>query len=359
MRYCKFLHLVTTLLVLSSISSFSQNYKSENLFYCISDNDTYEKLKLHIDHISILAPSAYYITENGSLYGSIDQRILSLAAEHNVKVMPLIVNLGKSSFDNELIKKILANETARKRSIEMMLILAKKHNFFGWQFDIENLHIEDKELFTKYYKETAEALHKDGLKLSAAVVHKIAATPGPNAYHNFLFEEWRAGYDMKTMAEVSDFLSIMTYDQHTRRTPPGPVSGYSWAESVIKYLIEEGLPPQKISLGLPTYSVYWFPDFNEEKGGFINAKHLSYSDAIGLTDRFAAGLKWLDEQCCYYTFWESGGVFEYLFLEDAKSFETKLALLSKYNLRGISVWRFGSEDQKVWEVVKKNLEPVK
>lgn len=358
MKSLKYFFLGSILILSSFVKSYSQTYSSENIFYCINDNDTFINLRKYIHQISILAPAAYKITENGSLWGSVDQRILDLAAEHNVKIMPLIVNSGEGSFDNELIKNILENETARKPSIEMMIILAKQFKFYGWQFDIENLHIEDKELFTQYYKETAEAFHKDGLKLSAAVVHKISATPGPNSYHNFLFEEWRAGYDLKAMAEVSDFLSIMTYDQHTRRTPPGPVAGFSWVESVVKYMIEEGVTPNKISLGLPTYSVYWFPDYSSAKGGFVNAKHLDYCDAVGLADRYSAKLMWLENQGCYYTFWENSGVFEYLFLEDAKSFETKLKLLPKYKLRGISVWRFGSEDPKVWEVMSDNLKPI-
>ena len=169
--------------------------------------------------------------------------------------MPLIVNIGEKSFDGKLMHNILENETARKRSIEMMLQLAEENKFDGWQFDIENLLIEDREMFTKYYTETAKALHEKGLQLSAAVVHQLSALPGPDSYHNFLFEDWRAGYDLKAMAEVGDFLSVMTYSQHTRRTPPGPVAGYDWVEDVIKFFLKSGVPPSKLSLGFPTYSI--------------------------------------------------------------------------------------------------------
>ncbi|MFC2084399.1 glycosyl hydrolase family 18 protein [Bacteroidota bacterium] len=350
--------LIISALIFSSVS-YSQKIQSENLFYLIRFNYSFESFKKNIDQISIIAPGAYYITENGSLWGSVDERVLELSAEHNVKVMPLIVNVGEASFDDELIHKVLENETACNRAIQMMLDLAKKYNFYGWQFDIENLNIADRDKFTKFYEETAKALHQEGYKLSAAVVHQIATTPGHNAYHNFLFEDWRAGYDLKAMAEAGDFISIMTYDQHTRRTPPGPVSGFRWAESVIKFLIEQGVPASKISLGIPSYSVFWFPDYNSEKGGFVNGRQINYDEAIGLTERYDAELKWLETQGCNYTYWENEGVFEYLFLEDANSFEAKLKLLSKYNLRGISVFCAGSEDPAIWDVIENKLNTIK
>ncbi|MFC2084400.1 glycosyl hydrolase family 18 protein [Bacteroidota bacterium] len=359
MKLFKILFIISALILIIFSEGYSQNLPSENLFYLTSSNNSFESFKKNIDKISIIAPSAYYITENGSLWGSVNKRVLELSAEHNVKVMPLIINIGEASFDDKLIHAILENESACKRAIEMMLDLAKKNNFYGWQFDIENLNIADRDKFTKFYEKTAKALHQEGFKLSAAVVHQIATTPGHNAYHNFLFEDWRAGYDLKAMAEAGDFISIMTYDQHTRRTPPGPVSGFRWAESVIKFFIEQGVPASKISLGIPSYSVFWFPDYNSEKGGFVNARHLNYGEAIGLTERYDTELKWLETQGCYYTYWENDGVFEYLFLEDANSFEAKLKLLSKYNLRGISVWRTGSEDPAIWDVIEKKLTTIK
>lgn len=344
---------------LLTISLPAQNYQSENLFYYTNNEESFRSFKDNIGNISIVSPSAYYITENGSLYGSIDKRVMELAKANNVKVMPLIVNLGERSFDGELMHRILENETARKRSIEMMLMLAEENDFDGWQFDIENLLIEDRETFTKYYSATANAFHEKGLQLSTAIVHQISPLPGPNSYHNFLYEDWRAGYDLKAMAEVGDFLSVMTYDQHTRRTPPGPVSGYDWVEDVVKFFLEAGVPAEKLSLGLPTYSVYWFPDYTTEKGGFVTGRQIDYETTMGLVDRYSAKVSWDESAQCSYARWSNSGVYEYIFIEDAKSFEAKLNLLSQYKLRGISVWRLGSEDTAVWDVVENKLDPVK
>jgi spore germination protein YaaH len=53
-----------------------------------------------------------------------------------------------------------------------------------------------------------------------------------------------------------------------------------------------------------------------------------------------------------YTFFENGGLFEYIFFEDARSFRAKVDLIKKYKLRGFSAWVLGNEDPKVWEVLE-------
>ena len=49
--------------------------------------------------------------------------------------------------------------------------------------------------------------------------------------------------------------------------------------------------------------------------------------------------------------WENQGVFEHIWIEDARSFADKMALATKYALRGYSVWLLGLEDPKTWDVV--------
>ena len=47
-----------------------------------------------------------------------------------------------------------------------------------------------------------------------------------------------------------------------------------------------------------------------------------------------------------------GGVYEWVFLEDARAFKAKLDLAKEKKLRGFSVWVLGTEDEKIWDVLK-------
>jgi spore germination protein YaaH len=49
--------------------------------------------------------------------------------------------------------------------------------------------------------------------------------------------------------------------------------------------------------------------------------------------------------------WEDHGVFELAWLEDARAFKAKLALVRQYRLRGYSVWLLGLEDPATWAII--------
>lgn len=344
--------IITLTLFFCFVQAGHTQIKSENLFYMIDTPESFNSFKANVDQISIVCPQAFFVSEDGVISGSVDKRILKIARANNIKVMPLIVNKG---FNQQLLHEIVSTPTSRKRSMEMMLEYAKKYGLDGWQFDLEGLHISDRDNFTLYFKETAETFHKEGLQLSAALVHQFENVGGPSAYHLFLYENWRAGYAFKELSEIGDFISIMTYDQHTRRTPPGPVSGTEWMEKIIQYLLAEGVSPDKLSLGIPNYSVHWFADYSEEKGGFTNGRQIGYIKLQHLLGKYNTAPLWHEKAGCNYAMWDNGGVFEYVFIEDSHSLKPKLDILKKYKLRGISVWVLGSEDPDFWTVLQQTV----
>jgi spore germination protein YaaH len=344
---------IITFLLLTGMNTASAQFKSENLFYMVNTPESFESFKTNIRQISVVCPQTFLVSKEGVLSGSVDHRIIELARANNVKVMPLIVNGG---FNQKLLHDIVSNPASRKRSIAMMLEYARKYGLSGWQFDLEGLHISDMADFTLYYKETADALHQAGLKLSLAVVHATENVGGPTAYHLYLYENWRAGYALKELADIGDFISVMTYDQHTRRTTPGPVASPEWMERVVKYLLDQKVPAEKISLGIPNYSVHFFTDYTEEKGGFASGRSVKYPVVQHLLGQFEAKPLWHEKAQVNYAMWDNDGVFEYLFIEDNRSLKPKLEVLKKYKLRGISVWVLGGEDPAFWTVLKQQVQ---
>jgi spore germination protein YaaH len=321
---------------------------SENLFYMTDNPESFESFMKNLNQVSVVCPQTFLISREGVLSGSVDRRIVDTAHKYKIKLVPLIVNSG---FSSQLLHAIVTNPQVRKRSIRMMLDYAKQYKLDGWQFDLEGLNIADRDSFTVYFRETAIALHQAGLSLSAAIVHTVENVGGPTPYHNFLYENWRAGYALKEMAMAGDFLSIMAYDQHTRRTPPGPVAGADWVERIVQFLLNEGVPAEKISLGIPDYSVRWFPDYTEERGGFSNGQQLGYKNVDYLLQKNNAQLKWDEKAACHYAIWENDGVYEYMYIEDGSSLRPKLKIMQKYKLRGISVWVLGKEAPDFWKVL--------
>jgi spore germination protein YaaH len=285
------------------------------------------------------------------VWGEVDPRVLRLAKENGKRVMPLIVNPG---FDQGLMHRLLASDEARARAIRTLVEECRRNGYWGIQFDFENVAMADRDAFTRFFREAATALHGAGFRLSAAVVHRPGDDAGPTPYHRWLFENWRAGYDLKALADAGDFLSLMSYSQHTRRTPPGPQASVRWQDSVVRYFLRF-VPPEKLSLGIPTGSQHWYTAYDERivpEMARSYSEQLSHARALVLLERNGARVQWSEADAVPFAFYERGGTWEWIFMEDARSFRAKLDLIARHRLRGFSVWVLGPEDPAVWDVLR-------
>jgi spore germination protein YaaH len=317
----------------------------ERLWYATNDERSVQSFLAHADRISVVAPQSFSMDSIGLIWGQVDPRMVATARAKGVKLIPLIVNPG---FDQSIFHRVLVTPESRRRAVRNITALCRDNKFDGIQFDFENVRVTDRDAFTSFSREVADSLHGVGCSLSAAVVPRASDYPGPTPYHKWIYDNWRGAYDYKALADVMDFLSLMTYSQHTRRTPPGPVAGYPWMEDVVKYVLGLGVPASKISLGLPSYSAWWYPTYDAQGGAHMAGGGLTYEAAIGILARNRVTPVWDDRQKEAYAFWQNDGINEFLFLEDARSFAARQTLVSQYKLRGYSVWVLGFEDPKVW-----------
>jgi spore germination protein len=328
----------------------------EKVFYLTPDdiygNFNIDQIQLIEDHkqsIDILAPQIYQLNESGDISGNIDIKLLSLAKKNNIKIMPLVMN---SDFDQAKLHAFLNNPFAQNHAIDKMVNLCQINQFYGIQFDFESIHVSDKEAFTHFFKLAAKKMHQHGFAMSVAVVPRISNTID-TAYDEWFFNNWSGAYDYKALSESADFISLMSYDEHNGLTTPGPIAGLDWVKNTIQYLLKD-VPPEKISVGVATYSGYWAtrkldPGNIPEKFTFRpTRKALSYTSVQALIKHFHPEMNWDKVWQINYGRWTHNGKTEYLFIEDAKSFRSKLKLAKRYHLRGISVWKLGFEDPNIW-----------
>lgn len=303
----------------------------------------------HADQITIVAPQVFQMDSAGIIRGRVDPRVLETARAKGVQVHPLVMNPG---FDQPSIHRVLNHPEARAQALRSLAALCRDNRFDGIQFDFENFHVSDKEAFTSFTREAVDSVHRAGCRLSAAVVPRFTEDPGTNSYDRWIHENWRAAFDYKALADTLDFLSYMTYAQHTGGSPPGPVAGFPWMKACLEYLLSLGVPPEKISLGLAGYSDWWYPAYDERNGSRLRGDDISYVRAMQILD--SAGVKpvWDDVQKSPYAMWASRGVFRHAWLEDTRAFMTKLELVKTHRLRGFSVWLLGMEDPTVWGALR-------
>lgn len=342
--------LLMTALLLCAISAQAQQRRLEALFYLTNAPDAIASFERNASQVSIIGPQSYRVDARGTLSGSVPDRVLEIARQHHIPVMPLIVNPG---WNLELFHTLVNDSLARGRMIEQMVTLGKEHDFWGWQFDFEQIHISDRDALTRFYRDAARALHEQRMKISIAVYPDPGDLQNASPFHTWLWEYLIAAYDLKELAAAGDFISLMTYLQHTPRTPPGPVGGLPYMRRVVETALGLGIPADKLSLGVPFFSMHWYTDWNAEKKGFVWSRGMSWQAATDMLARAGAQLTWDGTQGASFAQWENHGVFEYAWLEDSRAFAPKLDLARKNGMRGISVWRIGQEDPRVWSYIPK------
>jgi len=325
----------------------------EVLFYVGGSGErALAEIRENIGRISILSPQAFRTDSLGHVEGGVHPEVLALARAAGTKVIPLVVNPG---FDQATMHALLASPEARGRTIASFVSLAREHGFDGWQFDFENFHVDDRDAFTGYFRETAAALHAEGLSLSVAVV-PTDGSPGTTSFQKYMQDNWRNGFDVAALADAGDFVSLMTYAQHGGPTAPGPVAGLPWVRRMLEHALAQGVPPEKISLGIPTYSVWWLPVYTEAGGARVAGREIPHVRAMEELGKGTGRLEWLPEIGAHYAFWSNEGIYEWLFIEDARTLEAKLDLFEAYpGLRGISAWVLGAEDPAIWGVLDRRL----
>ena len=225
----------------------------------------------------------------------------------------------------------------------------KENHFYGIQLDFEMIHVSERDLLTAFYQNVAKAMHANGLIVSFAVAPVVTNDLHTSPFLKRAYENWEGVYDLKKLGEAADFISIMTYNQHVHGTTPGSTANWSWMNAVLNYTLQY-VPPEKISLGIPSYSTYWFMYYNEHAHTInVHTGGFSYETIQKLARRFDADFQWDKNAKVHYAIVNHNWLNEYLFAEDKDSFTAKYDLVKQHHLRGISVFDLGTEDPGIWK----------
>jgi spore germination protein len=339
----------TFFITIISFGFYTSCFAVDNIFYILR-NSGFPSLKNHYKSVNVLISQAYRIDESGVVAGVVNPEIVAFAKQHSIKLMVLITNV---SFDQDKAHHFLENTDAQKKAIESILDLCNKNHYYGVQFDFENISVKDREFLTRFYQNAANALHKKKFAVSFAVVPVTKDGPQESAFLKQKYDNWGGAYDLKNLGKIGDFISVMAYDQHTQGNIPGPTASIRWVDAAIHHALRF-VPRQKLSLGIPIYSGYWFTHASKRSGKITTRlTDISYKEVEALAKKYHTKLRWDNSAKINFAMYQRSWLYEYIFAEDARSFKAKLALAKKYKLHSISVFNLGNEDPRIWNVLKK------
>ena len=328
--------------------------RPKSLFYLDSDSTSLHSFREHADKIDLVVPAWYQVNSEGLVSGGPNPLVLETARQHHVVVMPIVVNAG---FVQAEFHKFLGDSPAQKRMLDALIHACKEHGYAGIQFDFENVRWTDRDALSALVKDSAAAFHREGLQISIATVPNAPGRPGnDSAFSAWLYENWRGAYDLKAIGEAVDLVCLMTYDENTQWTVPGPVSGWNWVIANVDYALK-AVPAGKLSLGIPLYGYRWFagtPVKDASELGYKanpSAEYISYPDAVELARTYGAKIEWDAADRTVWCFINRGDMREWIFFTDVRTFKERYDLVRERGLQGFCSWVLGTEDPAIWDLL--------
>ena len=282
--------------------------------------------------LTVISPTWFAVTDaRGTVASKADWKYVQDAHDKGYKVWALISN----SFDPDMTKVFLADESAQDRAVRQLLMYTALYDLDGINVDFENVYDDDKDRLTAFVARLADKLKEQHVVLS------IDATVPSGV------PMWSNCYDRAALAKIVDYFMVMTYDEHWRSSPvAGSVASIGWVERGIISTLQY-VPKEKLLMGVPFYTREW----RESGNGRVRASTMWMADVENKVARYGLTPKWLDEAGQHYIEYGDDNYRYKVWIEDGKSLGLKVDLAKKYELAGVAAWRKGFEKPGIWEAV--------
>lgn len=325
----------------------------QSLFYLSREAKSVQSFIAHADQIDVLAPNWYAVDSHGVLSGEPDAQVLAAAKAHRIPVTPLVTNIG---FVQEDVHALLMKPESHPALFAALIRTAKENGYAGFQLDLENVPSSDRDALTAMVRAAAKALHDAHLLVSIATVPNASIMPKETGYSAWHYANWGGAFDLKAIGEVVDLLCLMTYDQHTFTTMPGPVAGMPWVSAQLDAALKL-VPPQKLALGIPVYGYHWFAKTPTKAGARefdkpdLSAEFIDAVDVVALAKKYHGRFAWDADDRSASMYFYRDNVREWVFYTDGRTFDERYRLVKQQRLAGFASWVLGSEDPAIWKLL--------
>lgn len=322
-------------------TGIQKNYKINMVWHVISNMDSNYSIIYDIAQIkgvNTISPTWFTIADNdGNLQSLALSDYVETAHRNGMEVWPLIDNFGEGVD----ITQALAATASRDRIENQLIASAIEVGFDGINVDFESIPEEAADGYIQFMRELSVKCRANGLVLSVDV-----PVPMPFTEH----------YNRKELGTVCDYVIIMGYDEH--------YSGSETAGSVASLGFEnqgildtkEVVPAEKIISGIPFYTRLWNTVTNADGSTSVTSEALGMTESAQRLENNNVKPAWDDAtKQNYAEFQGDDGSLYQIWMEDDKSIEEKMTLVSDYGLAGVAIWRLGFENDTVWDVILKYL----
>ena len=339
----------------AALGKLPQNYDPiRAAFYVPYDPNSLASLQLHYHDIDVLIPETLHtvtpdgtvdvVTPDGKLHPVPDNGRISIdpdpklsawmesIAKNGIElpVMGLMNNSDGTIFQTKQLSVMMASPTARHRLIQTAVEYALAQKETGIVIDLEGIPDEDQVNFTRFVAEMGKSVHDAGLKFMVAL---------PAA-------DW--SYDYKSIADHSDAIIWMNYDEHYQTSPPGPIVAQDWFTTNIRNIVKV-VPPEKLIVGIANYGYDW--PAKTKKDPHPIAQAITFQQGIITAQESGADIEFdSDSLNPHYSYEDEDNVVHNVWMLDSLTAYNELRTAERAGVRGTALWRLGEEDPSTWDI---------
>ncbi len=304
-------------------------------FYTNGDPYSYSSLEQHAAQITHVCPDWISIVNGrGELQVDVDPRLPKLCAAKGIALMPLLSNLVGDTWEPEAVENLVHGPPERQSQfVQRVLAVLRDAGASGVALDWEQIDAAYKKDVTNFIDRLADALHDEDKELWLCVQ--------PNQEIDYI--------DFEKLSENVDRFVAMLFDETSDIDPPGPVASRPWFEGWLHVLLE-GADPKQWIIALGSYGYDWTI-------GGKKAELISFPEVMSRGNN--AEVSGAEEQPPAYNpffYFEEDDKEHGVWFLDAVTFLNQLREVRKQNAGGIAIYRLGTEDSGIWDVLNLPLD---
>ncbi len=298
-------------------------------FYVNWNPLSYSSLEQNISHLNMVIPEWLFIDPNeDTLVTKIDRKALDLMNKSGVKTLPLLTNNDNGIFRGDVLHKIFSDRKKKERLINDIINVLRKDSLDGINIDFEELKESKNETLVLFQKELYQRLHANGFLVTQDV------------------EPFNDDYNLTELSRYNDYICLMAYDQSSESTDPGPICHQKWIEAAVDQAAQK-IPPQKMILALAAFGYDWKLNDKEKP---VSANPVTYQEALTLARSYQGEIDFDNNSYnLHFSYGDDRGEDHEVHFTDAATAFNSLRFAVEYGLSGVSLWRLGSEDSRIWD----------
>ncbi|MEO3403816.1 glycosyltransferase [Mucilaginibacter sp. CAU 1740] len=304
-------------------------------FYRAWEPQAYNSLVVNIGHLDMVVSEGFSILPKvDTVITKLDTGLMNLNKKYQ---KPIVVSLSNyvnkdnasGGYDTKDIDRIVDNKKLRAGFINSILNALTKYKLKGINVDFDELRDRNSKNYVAFQNELYQTLHAKGFLVTQNVVPEDET------------------FDISRLQHVNDFLFIMAIDEHYEATNAGDLSNQHWVEQILDDVCSK-VPSEKIIL---TFAGGGY-DWTEGSVG----KTIGYQQAISTAEEQKSKINFDPISAnLHFTYMDKDSLDHTIYFTDAATNFNVIRMADDWATGGVSLWRLGTEDPRLWTFFQKNL----